>query len=148
MAKAPTNIVICSCEDTMVLDGKAVEKGCRGTKVTTARHLCRSQVETFQAAVFGEAPLTVGCTQETALFDELAEAAGRKAPITYANVRETAGWSRDGAHAGPKMAALLAAAAEELPTIPVVNMESEGVVLIYGRDERAVEAGNLLKSQL
>jgi ferredoxin len=148
MAKAPANIVICSCEDTMSLDGKAIEKGCRGAKVTTARDLCRSQVETFRDAALGEAPLTVACTQESALFDGLAEAVGRKAPITYANVRETAGWSQDGARAGPKMAALLAAAAEALPAVPVVNMESEGVVLIYGCDERAVEAGDLLKNQL
>ena len=49
---------------------------------------------------------------------------------------------------GPKMAALLAAAAEPLPAVPVVSLESEGVVLIYGRDERAVEAGNLLKDHL
>ena len=32
--------------------------------------------------------------------------------------------------------------------MPVVALESEGVVLIYGRDERAVEAGNLLKEHL
>ena len=49
---------------------------------------------------------------------------------------------------GPKMAALLAAAAEPMPPVPVVNLESEGVILIYGRDERAVEAGNLLKDHL
>src|SRR5262249_11890385 len=65
-----------------------------------------------------------------------------------ANVRETAGWSRDGASAGPKMAALLAAAAEPMPAVPVVSLESEGVILIYGRDESAVEAANLLKAHL
>ena len=46
------------------------------------------------------------------------------------------------------MAALLAAAAEPLPPVAVVNLESEGVILIYGADERAVEAGNLLKDHL
>ena len=55
---------------------------------------------------------------------------------------------RDAADAGPKMAALLAAAAEPLPAVPIVTLESEGVMLIYGRDERAVEAGNLLKDHL
>ena len=34
------------------------------------------------------------------------------------------------------------------PQVPVVSLESEGVVLIYGRDERAVDAGNLLKDHL
>jgi ferredoxin len=46
------------------------------------------------------------------------------------------------------MAALLAAAAEPVPEIPVVSFNSEGVILIYGRDERAIEAGNLLKDHL
>ena len=50
--------------------------------------------------------------------------------------------------AGPKMAALLAAAAEPLPAVPFVDLESEGVILILGRDERAVEAGDLLKDHL
>jgi ferredoxin len=60
----------------------------------------------------------------------------------------TSGGSHDAAAAGPKMAALLAAAAEPLPGIPYVTLESDGVVLVYGRDERAVEAGNLLKEHL
>ena len=34
------------------------------------------------------------------------------------------------------------------PPCPLVTLESEGVILIYGRDERAVEAGNLLKDHL
>jgi ferredoxin len=132
----------------MALDAEAVRRGCRGVHLTTARNLCRSELHRFQTSLENEAPVTVACTQEAALFDEVAEEAGRKAPITYANIRETAGWSRDGADAGPKMAALLAAAAEPMPTVPVVSLESEGVILIYGRDESAVEAANLLKQHL
>ena len=132
----------------MVLDEKAIAKGCRGSKITTARHLCRTQIDRFQAALRNDGPLTIGCTQEAALFDELAGEAGRKTPITYANVRETGGWSREGRRAGPKMAALLAAAAETLPSVVTVTLESEGVILVYGCDERAVEAGELLKDDL
>ena len=40
------------------------------------------------------------------------EAGERSEPIDFVNLRETAGWSTEGAQAGPKMAALLAAAAE------------------------------------
>jgi hypothetical protein len=46
------------------------------------------------------------------------------------------------------MAALLAAAAEPAPAAPLVELESRGVILIYGRDEPAIEAGNLLKDHL
>jgi ferredoxin len=46
------------------------------------------------------------------------------------------------------MAALIAAAAEPLPEIPIVTLNSEGVVLIYGHDEKVIEAANLLKDHL
>jgi ferredoxin len=39
-------------------------------------------------------------------------------------------------------------AAEPRPSVPFVTLESAGVVLICGRDEIAVEAGNLLKDHL
>jgi ferredoxin len=148
MPESHGNIVICSCEDTMPLDDGAVRAGCPGAKVATARHLCRAEIERFRAMAQNAGALTVACTQESALFGEVAAEAGRTAPITYANIRETAGWSDDAASAGPKVAALLAAAAEQMPPVPVVNLESEGVVLIYGSDERAIEAGNLLKDHL
>jgi ferredoxin len=147
MAAQPRKILVCSCEDTMRLDADAIRAGCRGAQVGTARHLCRSELDRFRSALAGDAPLTVACTQEAPLFDEVAEQAGRQAPIAYVNVRETAGWSRDG-DAGPKMAALLAAAAEPMPAVPSVSLDSEGVLLVYGRDESAVEAAHLLKEHL
>ena len=144
MADRPPHILICSCEDTMPLDGAAVKRGCRGAEVTTAHQLCRAELEKFHTAAAAGAPLIVGCTQEAPLFSELAEGAN----ITYANIRETAGWSNDANAAAPKMAALLAAAAEPVPDTPFISLASEGVILIYGRDERAIEAGNLLKDHL
>jgi ferredoxin len=148
MPAPPGTIVICSCEDTMPLDAEAIRRGCRGDQVTTARHLCRAELHRFRGIAAEAGPLTVGCTQEVALFSEAAAESGRTAPIRYANIRETAGWSGDAARAGPKMAALLAAAAEPVPDVPFVDVASDGVILIYGRDEVAVEAGELLKEHL
>lgn len=147
MPEFPGNILICSCEDTMPLDRDAVGRACRGATVTSTRHLCRSELGLFKAIAADPAPLMIGCTQEAALFSEVAAEAGRAA-ITYANIRESAGWSNEAAEAGPKMAALLAAAAEPMPPPPSVALESNGVILIYGRDEQAIEAGNLLKDHL
>ncbi len=144
MADRPPTIVICSCEDTMPLDGAAVRRGCGGAQVLTAHQLCRAELDKFRDAAAGGEPLVVGCTQEAPLFAEVAA----DADITYANIRETAGWSKEASGAGPKMAALLAVAAEPTPDIPFVNLTSEGVILIYGRDDQAVEAGNLLKDHL
>jgi ferredoxin len=128
----------------MPLDGAAVKRACRGADVLSAHQLCRAELDKFRTAAVGEAPLIVGCTQEAPLF---AEVAG-EADVTYANIRETAGWSRDAQAAGPKMAALLAAAAEPTPEPAFVSLTSEGVILIYGRDEQAIAAGDLLKAHL
>jgi ferredoxin len=139
-------VLLCSCEDTMPLADGTVRKACRGAEVKTARQLCRAELDRFREAAATGRPVTVACTQETPLFAETAgEAADR---MLFANIRETAGWSADAAAAGPKMAALIAAAAEPLPPTPFVTLESEGVVLVYGRDAQAIEAAKLLEAHL
>jgi ferredoxin len=148
MAEKPRNILICSCEDTMPLDTGAVQRGCRGAEVTTGKQLCRAELERFRTAASGGDPLIVGCTQEAPLFAEVAAEIEGAGDIAFVNVRETAGWSRDAKAAGPKMAALIAAAAELLPEIPFVTLDSEGIILVYGRGESAIEAGRLLKDHL
>ena len=139
-------ILVCSCENTMLIDADAISRGCRGAQVKTANQLCRAEIERFRAAAASGDPITVGCTQEAPLFSEVA--GERSGALAFVNVRETAGWSKDAASAGPKMAALLAIAAEPLPEIPYVSLNSEGVALIYGRDESAIEAGKLLADHL
>ena len=138
-------ILVCSCEDTMPLDADAISRGCRGAQVKTANQLCRAEIERFRAAASRRRAdhrrLHAG---GAAVLRSRGRARGA---MSFVNVRETAGWS-DAAKAGPKMAALLAVAAEPLPEIPFVSLESEGVALIYGRDERAIEAGKLLADHL
>src|SRR3954467_10049381 len=137
MPRSVGKVLVCSCEGTMPLDVEAIGRGC-GTEIAVARHLCRAEIERFKAVADGPGALTVGCTQEAPLFSDLM--ADKDRSIIYVNIRETAGWSKDADGAGPKMAALIAAAHEPLPDVPVVTLESEGVILIYGCGERAVEA--------
>ena len=139
-------ILVCSCEDTMPLDAGALKRGCRNFDIVTGRRLCRAELDRFKTLAASGAPLTVGCTQEEPLFREITEDSG--ADLRFVNLREAAGWSVDAAKAGPKVAALAAAAAEPMPGIPFVQLESAGVVLVYGRDERAIEAAGLLKEHL
>jgi ferredoxin len=138
-------ILVCSCEDTMPLDAPALHKGCGGAHLVTGRQFCRAELGQFREVVAAGTPITMGCTQEAPLFRETA---GDEADISFVNLRETAGWSKDTANAGPKMAALVAAAAEPAPELSFVTLKSEGVILVYGRDERAVEAAGLLKDHL
>src|SRR3984893_12917062 len=143
--RAP-HILICSCEDTMPLDPESVKRGCRAQTVSTARQLCRAELDKFRAAAAGEDPLLVGCVQEAPLFSELVEERDGGVPLVTCG--NPAGGAKARAAAAPKMAALIAAAAEEAPAVPFVRFDSEGVLLIYGRDEQAIEAGNLLKDHL
>jgi ferredoxin len=139
-------LLVCSCESTMQLDADALQRGCRGAQVKTANQLCRAEIEHFRAMLATDDDIVVGCAQEAPLFSEVA--GERAGSISFVNVRETAGWSKDAASAGPKTAALLALAAEPLPEISYVSLQSEGVALIYGRDESAIEAGKLLADHL
>jgi ferredoxin len=147
MADLTRHLLICSCDDTMPLDADAVRRGCR-SEATAAKQLCRAELDRFRTIAAQDTPLTVACTQEAHLFSEVAAETGRKSPIQFANIREAAGWSNEADRAGPKMAALLAVAAEPTPAAPFVELESGGVILICGRDETAVEAANLLKDHL
>src|SRR3974390_13108 len=136
MADQSRKILICSCEDTMPLDADAVKRGCRGASVSTAHQLCRAEIDRLRAAAAGDAPLTVGCVQEAPLFSQAIEGSDRD--VSFVNIRETAGWAEDAKSAGPKMAALLTAAAEPVPEVSFVRFDSEGVALIYGCDDVGV----------
>ena len=111
MAERPRNVLICSCDETMPLDARALRRACRDHKIESAHQLCRRELETFRKAIDGGGPLTVACTQEAPLFSEV----GEDADIRFVNIRETAGWSKDAKAAGPKIAALIAEAQQALP---------------------------------
>jgi ferredoxin len=140
-------VFACSCEGTMPLDASAIARGCGGT-LKTADQLCGRELDRFREALNLGVPVTVSCTLQAPLFDEVAEEMGAEDRVVYAKIRETAGWSTEAAQAGPKMAALLAAAAEPVPDVGTVALESQGVALIYGRDAVAIEAGRRLAGDL
>jgi ferredoxin len=144
MAERPRKILICSCEDTIPLDGTRVERACRGADVVRGRQLCRAELDRVRDAAAGGQAIVVACTQEAPLFGEQSH----ETAMTFVNIRESAGWSKDAKAAGPKIAALIAAASEAAPDVPVVTLTSEGSTLLYGKDERVVEAARLLKDHL
>ena len=131
----------------MPLDADAIGRGCGGV-LRTADQLCGRDLDRFREALGTGAPITVSCTLQSPLFDEVAEEYGAEDRVAYAKIRETAGWSAQAANAGPKVAALLAACAEPLPDAGTVAIESQGVALIYGCDAGAIEAGRRLAEHL
>jgi ferredoxin len=140
-------LAVCSCEDTMPLDHRALVRGCPGFEIVAGRQFCRAELARIRALVAEGTPVTVACTQEAPLFREVAGETGTT-DVRFVNLRETAGWSTEAGKAGPKMAALAAAAAVAAPEISFVHLTSNGTILIYGQADAAIEAASLLKDDL
>lgn len=139
-------LLLCDCLGSQSVDADALSEatgmGC--SMVHTG--LCTHQTEALaQAIATGET--VVACAQETQLFEELAEDLGVEAPLAL-DLRDRAGWSEEGAQAGPKMAALVADALIEAPATPAVDISSAGQCLILGRPEVALAAAEQLAEHL
>jgi len=149
MAFEDRTLKICNCNKTMALDAKALA-GALKLKQPIQIHteLCRKEVASFEQALKDES-CVVACTQEAPLFSEIAEGAGSRTALQFVNIREHAGWSKEGANATPKIAALLALA--ELPEaepVASVSYKSGGALLIVGPTEAAIPWAEKLAEQL
>ena len=136
--------LVCNCNGTMPLDGKALG-------VTIHQSLCRQEVGSFIKALDGSEELVIACTQEGALFTEIAEQSEKPlvAPLRFVNIREVAGWTQEAKLSGPKIAALLALAdMPEAEPVPVVNYESQGRLLIVGPGSQAIHWAEKISSVL
>jgi ferredoxin len=157
--------LICNCNQTMTLDAPALRQALARTPGASTDGLevvhtllCRREAAAFQRAARltgqGGEELLVACTQEQRLFLELNEetegaAPLQERPIRFVNIRETAGWARDGRAATPKIAALIAAA--QLPSaepVPNVTYRSAGRCLVIGDAEAAERAAAMLADKL
>ena len=149
MALEDRTLKICNCNKTMALDAKALA-GALKLKQPIEIHteLCRKQVASFQGALKDES-CVVACTQEAPLFSELADQSGSTSELKFVNIREHAGWSKEGAKAAPKIAALLALA--DLPEpepVTAVSYKAGGELLIVGPAEAAIPWAEKLAGQL
>ena len=112
--------------------------------------LCRREAGAFQKAIQSGDDVVVACTQETRLFTELAQQTdGAMSVIKFVNIRETGGWSKDAAQAGPKIAALLALAhLPDAEPVSTVTYKSTGRLLIIGPLDAAERAAELVSDAL
>ncbi len=141
-------VLVCDCERTMALDVKRLASALGADEPFLHSHLCRSQVEAFKEAAAKGEPLLVCCTQEAPLFGELAAGENADPSIAFVNTRERAGWSEQGGKAGAKIAALIAEAALDFEPALSVTLKSEGVILVYGSGETAMDAARRLTGRL
>jgi len=145
-------VLVCDCESTMPLEESQLTRACRAVgaqgDAELNTQLCRAQLGNFQRAIIGDKPVVVACTQEAPLFREIAQEDNPLAELDFVNIREAAGWSDEAGAATPKIAALLAAAMVEAEPAPLVSLTSQGICLVYGHDEQAIEAARQLAGRL
>ncbi|CAN7564938.1 4Fe-4S dicluster domain-containing protein [Polaromonas sp. LjRoot131] len=141
--------LICDCNQTMPLQPQALGAALNES-LTLHSALCRREAGAFQKAVQSGDDVVVACTQEKRLFAEVgAQTQGATSVVKFVNIRETGGWSKDAAAAGPKIAALLAAA--QLPDaepVATVTYKSAGRLLIVGALDQAEQVAALLADTL
>ena len=149
MPLADKRLKLCNCNRTMALDAKALRAALGADEPPTIHtELCRKEIAAFAAAARG-GDCVVACTQEAALFTEVAETIGAQGELKFVNIREVAGWSAEGRQASPKIAALLAAA--DLPEpepMASVSYQSGGSLLVIGPAEVALQWAARLAADL
>ncbi|MDQ6437683.1 4Fe-4S binding protein [Mesorhizobium sp. LHD-90] len=144
----PRTVLVCSCERSMPDFAGSVARVCKGARVEAGDWFCGAEFDRVKAVMAGGGAVTIGCTQQAPLFRELAEEIGFEGELAFANIRETAGWAKGAGAAGAKAAALLAMAAEPVSAPATVTLSSDGVVLVYGSNETAIDAGRQLADTL
>ena len=143
-----TRCLICNCEKTMPLDDKKLSKALGEDIGQINMSLCRAQLSNFENALQSGDDLIVACTQEAPLFHEVAEELAPNSNVTFVNIRETAGWSKDSDKASAKIAALLKNSNYEATPALLKSIKSDGMCLIYGSGEVALDAAKLLSDKL
>ena len=150
MTATTPNILVCNCNKSMSLDGRAIADGLGlDAALAVNQQLCRRQVGNFTKALERSEDIVVACTQEAPLFSEVHAEAGSASRVSFVNIREAAGWSEEGSQSTPKIAALLAAASLPDPEpVGTVSYKSEGRLLIVADAKSGVAWAERLREQL
>ncbi|MEX0287265.1 MAG: 4Fe-4S binding protein [Paracoccaceae bacterium] len=140
------SLKICDCLGSQQIDSNALAEATGLEVAAPCTALCTRQID--QAAAAMQAGDTIFCcTQETRVFEAVAEELGVPAPPVL-DLRDRAGWSADDASKLPKMSALVAEALLPAPAEKTVDVVSEGACLIFGPADVALSAAEQLKDHL
>lgn len=139
-------LILCDCSGTQTLNSKALSAATGLDCSSVHSALCTTQTEAAAAAIStGEA--VICCAQEKRFFDALA--AEIEAPLpAYVDLRDRAGWTADTGDLLPKMTALVAEAALDVPAAKTLDVISEGLCLILGPPDITLAAAQQLQDSL
>ncbi len=142
-------LLICNCEETMPLSQKALDETF-GDQLAAplACNLCRTELHSFQDAIKKGDDIAVACTQERNIFETLRNEIAPETDLTFYNIRENGGWSIEGKKTTPKIAALTARARWEDTPTRTREIISDGMCLIYGEGQEALDFAKLLEKHI
>jgi ferredoxin len=135
-------LILCDCSKTQTVNVSSFDsiEGIKCSRIHSA--LCTKQID--DAAKYIQTGDTIfACLQEHVVFEELADELG-VSPPEFVDIRDRAGWSEQGENSGPKMAALVSDAQMQAPVGKAVDVISEGMCLILGTPEIALQAAEKL----
>lgn len=141
-------LLICTCAATMKLDPERLGRAVGATETTLCTRLCRNEVEIAKGALESGGRVLLACGQEVATFEALADDADAADRLVTVDIRDRAGWTDDGGDPTAKQAALLAEAGLARPATPLRDVTSEGICLVLGADDTALEAAARLAEVL
>jgi ferredoxin len=139
-------LITCDCLGSQTIDAGAISHTLGLEVMTPCTALCTTQIDQAAAALTqGDAVFC--CAQETRVFEALAEELGVDPAPTF-DLRDRAGWTVDEGSLVPKMTALAAEAL--LPASPNKSLDviSEGLCLIIGKADIALQTAENLKDHL
>ncbi len=142
----PKQLILCDClgSQTVASEAFANLDGVTCSKIHTS--LCTAQAGDAANAI-SDGNAIIACAQEQERFSEIAADLGAPEP-TYVDIRDRAGWSDEGADAGPKMAALVAETLRKKPPVKTFDVVSEGLCLILGPAALTLDAAAQLAPHL
>ncbi|WP_137700717.1 4Fe-4S binding protein [Marimonas lutisalis] len=139
-------LITCDCMSSQTIDAKGLAETTGLDVPRACSALCTTQIDKAADAL-AKGNAIFCCTQEGRVFEALADELDLPAPPLL-DIRDRAGWTADEAPTLPKMSALVAEAL--LPASPQksVDVISEGLCLILGPGDVALEAAHTLKDHL
>ena len=119
----------------MRIDEEALSKSCNSeNKCKVYSNLCGSEIDIVldQMTLSNEENknLLIACTQQEEVFEKVAEDNNFQTPKIF-NIREYAGWSKEGQKAIPKMVSLINSSVKKNIKTPSLTLNSSGRCFVY-----------------
>ena len=140
--------LVCNCEGSMGLDAQKLSKALGIDVDAIHTNLCRAELSKFESMANSNRDLVVACTQEAPLFEEILAESNIDRSVAFVNIREQAGWSAESELASAKISALLHGSQFEPTPARLKSIHSDGMCLVYGSGQQALEAAELLSRKL